>query len=166
MTKPFELGVSVITIVLSVFLSEFLIHRYIFEPGAPQPVTVTRVKPPGPTNIEWAAGSKTLILALQTSCHFCNESAPFYKRLMASAAGHDIRLVAVLPSEVNSSTDHLHKLGLSGLEVRSASLDSIHVRGTPTLIFVNDKGEVTDQWVGKLAADREDEVIQKITSAL
>jgi hypothetical protein len=60
----------------------------------------------------------------------------------------------------------LNKLGLTGLEIRSASLDSIHVRGTPTLILVNDKGEVTDQWVGKLAADREDEVIQKITSAM
>lgn len=85
---------------------------------------------------------------------------------MASLEGQDIRLVAVLPSDVDASTEHLNKLGLSGLEVRSASLDSIHVRGTPTLILVNEKGEVTDQWVGRLSADREAEVMQKISSAM
>jgi hypothetical protein len=43
-------------------------------------------------------------------------------------------------------------------------LDSIRVGGTPTLILTNDKGEVTDFWVGKLAPDKEVELINKLNS--
>lgn len=79
MAKPIELGVTVAAIVLSVFLSEFLIHKYLYAQPPTQVAAIAKPKPSAPAKIEWAAGSKTLILALQTSCNFCNESAPFYK---------------------------------------------------------------------------------------
>src|ERR1700752_4473118 len=31
--------------------------------------------------IKWDANQQTLVMALSSNCHFCTESAPFYKRL-------------------------------------------------------------------------------------
>ncbi len=73
-------------------------------------------------------------------------------------------MVAVLPTDIEKSRTHLEKLGLTNLDVRQASLDSIQVDGTPTLLLVNDKGEITNYWVGKLPANKEAEVINKLLS--
>lgn len=176
--KKTELFISISVIVLSVFASEYLIHKYIFAAStAPEAIQSTkpeitrgaRKRAPldvksVPLDVNWSERSKTLILALQTSCHFCNESAPFYKRLISSAEGKNVKLVAVLPSNVEESRDHLNKLGLSSLDVKTASLDSIQVEGTPTLILVDDKGEIIDSWVGKLPPETEAEVIRRVTS--
>ena len=59
---------------------------------------------------------------------------------------------------------YLNELGLTNLEVKRSSLDNIQVSGTPTLILTNEKGEITDYWVGKLTPDRETEVINKLNS--
>ena len=115
-------------------------------------------------DINWLDQPKTLIVALQASCRFCNESAPFYKRLIENTKNKNIKLVAVLPTDLEESKAHLNKFGLSELEVRQASLDSIQVEGTPTLLLVNSKGEVTDYWVGKLPPHKETEVLNKLTS--
>ncbi len=73
-------------------------------------------------------------------------------------------MVAVFPTDIEESRAHLDKLGLTNLDVKQASLDSIQVDGTPTLILVNDKGEVTNYWVGKLPPNKEAEVISKLIS--
>lgn len=103
-------------------------------------------------------------LQLQTSCHFCNESAPFYKRLIEDVKGKDIKLVAVIPTDIEKSRSHLDKLGLTNLDVKQASLNSIQVNGTPTLILIDQKGEIINSWVGKLPPNKEAEVISKLTS--
>ena len=115
-------------------------------------------------DINWSEQNKTLIIALQTSCHFCNESAPFYKRLIEDVKSKNIKLVAVLPTDIEESKKHLDKLGLAAIDVRQSSLDSIQVNGTPTLILIDDRGEVINSWVGKLPPDKETEVLSKLTS--
>lgn len=100
-------------------------------------------------------------MALQSSCHYCNESAPFYKRLIQEVQGKNTKLIAVLPTKVEDSKAYLNALGLSALEVKQASLDTLQVIGTPTLILTNDKGEITNLWMGKLSDDKAAEVIRK-----
>ena len=69
-----------------------------------------------------------------------------------------------MPTGVEESKAHMDELGLTGLEIKRMPLDSIRVGGTPTLILTNDKGEVTDYWVGRLTSDKEIEVINKLNS--
>jgi hypothetical protein len=126
-----------------------------------QPITGTKLDLSGE---DWSKQPKTLVLALQTTCHFCNESASFYKRIIDEVQAKNIKLIAVLPTGVEESKAHLDELGLNGIEIKSMPLDSIRVGGTPTLILTNDKGEVTDFWVGKLAPDKEAELINKLNS--
>ena len=76
----------------------------------------------------------------------------------------NIKLVAVLPTDIKRSRAHLDKLGLTNLDVRQASLGSIQASGTPTLILVDDKGEIISSWVGKLPPDKEIEVISRLIS--
>jgi hypothetical protein len=105
-----------------------------------------------------AAGSRTLVMALQTTCHFCSESAPFYRELTKAAAGHGVHLVAVLPQPIDQSREYLAGMGIEGVDVQQRTLPSVGVLGTPTLILVNDKGVATKVWVGKLPEAAEQEV--------
>lgn len=105
-----------------------------------------------------------MVLALNTGCRFCNESAPFYKRLIESVKDKNIKVIAVLTNNVEESKLHLEKLGLTDLEIRQSSLGDFQVEGTPTLILFNKKGEITESWVGKLPPAEEEVVIKKLTS--
>jgi len=115
-------------------------------------------------DVAWSPQSKTLILAMQTGCHFCNESMLFYKRLIEATKDKNIKLVAVFPSSVEESRAHLDSLGIKNLEVKQMPLVAIQVRGTPTLILTNSEGEIINFWVGKLPPEEETEVIEKLSS--
>ena len=167
LSQRVELTANILIIIVAVLLVGVIVQRYFFAKSDPS--QQARVEPTVDKQINlpdenFANQPKTLILALQTTCHFCNESAPFYKRLIENAKGKNIKLVAVFPQSVEESTAHLNELGLSGMEVRRSSLDNIQVSGTPTLILTNDKGEVVNYWVGKLPADKETEVINILNS--
>ena len=164
LSKKLESLISIFILLFCGFLSGFLIHKHFFSLPDQSQAIKTADKQITLPDINWSEQSKTLILALQTSCHFCNESAPFYKRLIEDVKGKNIKLVAVLPTDVEESKKHLDKLGLTAIDVKQSSLDSIQVNGTPTLILVDDKGEVTNYWVGKLPPNKESEVISKLTS--
>ncbi|HEX8197573.1 MAG TPA: hypothetical protein VF571_15365 [Pyrinomonadaceae bacterium] len=164
LSKKVEMFISISILVLSVFVSELLIHKYIFSSSNPPEPIKTTNKQITLSDINWSEQSKTLIVALDINCRFCNESAPFYKHLIETLKGKNVKLIAVLPSDIQESRTHLNKLGLVDIEVKQAALDDLQVNGTPTLLLVNDKGEVTNYWVGKLPLNKQAEVINKITS--
>ncbi len=112
----------------------------------------------------WSTGHKTIVLALQTTCHFCNESAPFYRRLVEMTRFTEFKIVAFFPEPVEESKTHLAELGIGDIEVRQAPISAFEVSGTPTLILTNEKGEITNYWVGKLTPEKEDEVVDKLNS--
>jgi len=164
LSKKSESFISIFILLFCGFFSGFLVHKYFFSlPNNPEAVETVNKQITLP-DMNWSEQNKTLILALQTSCHFCNESAPFYKRLIEDVKGKNIKLVAVLPTDIERSRSHLDKLGLTNLDVKQASLNSIQVNGTPTLILIDQKGEVINSWVGKLPPSKEAEVISKLTS--
>jgi hypothetical protein len=86
-TKKVEMFISISILVLSVFVSELLIHKYIFSSSNPPAPNKTTNKQITLSDINWSEQSKTLIVALDIDCRFCNESAPFYKHLIESVKG-------------------------------------------------------------------------------
>jgi thioredoxin-related protein len=84
--------------------------------------------------------------------------------LSESVRNKGVKLVVVLPTVSEESAAYLDELGLSGVEVKQASLKDIQVGGTPTLILLDGKGEVTRYWVGKLPSEKETEVLEQLTS--
>jgi hypothetical protein len=165
--KKIELLANVAIIAVAVLLGAALVRQYLLPGGrdsaaSPRIQKGATVAVPG---VDWSKSNRTLILALQKGCHFCTESAPFYKRLAPAASEKNVRVVAVLPQSPEVGRGYMADLGVPVSEVAQASLDSISVSGTPTLILVDDKGAVLDSWVGKLPAAGEDEVLSLIGSA-
>ncbi|MBV9925731.1 MAG: hypothetical protein JOZ96_11995 [Acidobacteria bacterium] len=166
--QKIELVANLLIIVVAVMLVGVLAQRYLFRTPAAadqsprvQPTVGAKVNLP---DADWSRRPKTLILALQKGCHFCSESAPFYRRLRESAQNKNVRLLAVLPGTPEESTAYLNDIGIPDVEVRRSPLDTLQVSGTPTLILTNDKGEVMRFWVGKLTPEKEAEVLAQLTT--
>jgi hypothetical protein len=165
-SQKVELIANVTIIVAAVLIAGVVAQKYFFprtRPMAPariQPDVGARMNLP---DVNWSRQPKTLILALQTGCHFCDESVPFYKRVAENVKAENVKVIAAFPTGVEESAAHLKALGLTNIEVRQLPLESLQTSGTPTLILTNDKGEITNYWLGKLTPDKEAQVLQKIT---
>jgi hypothetical protein len=161
--QKIELLSNVAIIVVAVTLCAVLVKQYFLtsaRPESPKPIVGAKIEVPG---VDLAASDKTLLLVLQKGCHFCSESGPFYQKLAREAAskGGQVKLVAVLPQDTGEGQRYLSDLGVPAVDVKQASLDSLSVGGTPTLIMVKG-GAVSDVWVGKLDTDEETEVLSKL----
>lgn len=166
--QKIELIANILIIVVAIMLVGVMAQKFFFSPSVTsnqtarvQPNVRAKINLP---DVDWSKQPKTLILALQKGCHYCSESAPFYKRLKESVQNKNVKLVAVLPSTPGESTAYLEQLGINNLEIRQLPLNTLQVSGTPTLILTNDKGEITQFWVGKLSPEKEIEVLELLAS--
>ena len=112
------------------------------------------------SGVKWEDGT-TLVLALQKGCRFCDESAPFYRRLWQQRSSSEPRMIAVVPGDKAEVSKYLDELGVVVDGIVNASLADIHVSATPTLVLVDRSGTVSNVWVGKLDSNRENEVIKR-----
>jgi thiol-disulfide isomerase/thioredoxin len=169
--KKLEIVANIAIIVTASLLCVVLVKKHLIpQSAAPtnsiatnnqiQSRTSEKLSVPG---IGWEQNGQTLLLVLSTTCHFCSESAPFYQQLMKERGGH-VRIVAVLPQSTGDGEDYLKRLGVSVDEVRQVPLNSINVRGTPTLLLVNNEGVVVNEWIGRLPTEQEAEVLSKVHS--
>ena len=150
------LSVAVITIV--VFAQSYLAFKE--DKDAPQNLVGTK---PQLSGVNWSEHKQTLLLVLQKDCRFCTESAPFYWRLWQEvAASKEARIIAVLPQTVAEGQEYLRSLNVPISDVRQTTPSSLGVRGTPTILLVNQAGVVTDAWRGKLPAEKELDVLVKL----
>lgn len=86
----------------------------------------------------WGRHDRTLVLALKKGCHFCEDSAPFYKRL--SAGPTDTRLVAVFPDDAAEAKQVTQAEELDIETVSGFPLKRLKVAGTPTVILADAHG--------------------------
>ncbi len=163
-TRPSRLEslANVMTVVVSLLLSVVLVKVFLLPPrGRPTATTPGQVQANlkrSLPEVDWAKNGRTLVLAISTQCHFCTESAPFFKRIVKERAS-GVKLLAVLPQPVEEARKYLEGEGVHVDDVRQASPQSIGVTGTPTLLLVDARGTVSDVWRGKLGPSDEDMVI-------
>jgi thioredoxin-related protein len=161
--KKIELLANIAIILVAVLIVVLVVKKYITpvrqEAIAGIPIG-NKISMP---DVDWAKNGRTLLLVLQKDCHFCTESVPFYRRLVRKTAEQsNVHLVAALPNTVDESKHYLSYLGVSVNEIRQASLSSIGVEGTPTLILVDGAGKVEASWVGRLPLGKEAEVLDRL----
>ena len=166
-SKRIELVANLAIIVVACLLATVLIKNHLLAARAAQPdsngqsenqqVNRTHLSSLG---IDWKQSRQTLVLAISSSCHFCTESAPFYRRLVQSKGG--TRVVAVLPQPIEDGREYLKRLGVSVDEVKQVGLDQIGVGGTPTLLLVDNSGVLKDSWVGRLPPEQETSVLNAL----
>jgi thioredoxin-related protein len=165
LTKKIETLANVAIIVVALVLAGVLVKRYLLpgETPASPPPAAAQIQPGTQitlADVDWAKSDQTLLLVLSDTCHFCTDSAGFYKRIVQEkSARGGARLIAVLPQDVEKGKAYLDKLGVSVDEVKQASLAAVGVRGTPTLILVDKAGKAVNSWVGQLPVEKEAEVL-------
>jgi thioredoxin-related protein len=114
-------------------------------------------------DIVWSENQQTLLLILQKGCRFCDESAPFYKRLTKELSAYPgTHIVAVLPHGDDENKQYLKAKMLAITDVRQASPRLIGVPGTPALVLVDNTGTVLEQWLGKLPTAEEEAVLFRV----
>ncbi len=161
--RKIELLTNLAIIVVAVLIGTLFVRKYLVSGdvrAAPQVTAGTKVSLP---DIDWGKNKQTLLLVLSKGCHFCSESASFYQRLVHEKQEHgDFQIIAVLPQSPSDSKEYLSKLSVSVDDIRQAPLKSIGIKGTPTLISVNNAGVVINSWTGKLSDDKESEVLAQL----
>jgi thiol-disulfide isomerase/thioredoxin len=162
-----ETAANIATIGVAALLSAVLAKVYLLpapSPRTPQVAASARSASVGADlrgqlpGIDWAKNGRTLVLAISTTCHFCKESEPFYRRLQQEA-GKGVKIVAVLPQPIAEAEKYLSGAGLHVDQVRQTPLGDIGVRGTPTMLLVNSGGAVTKVWTGKLQDQEQEQVL-------
>ena len=121
----------------------------------------SRMELPG---VDWGRADRTLLLALSTQCHFCDESSEFYRRLAPKASAAGVPLVAVFPQSTNEAHTHWtsQSLPLTGVEFVQVPAGRLPISGTPTVVLINRKGVVLRTWTGKQPASGEAEIIREV----
>jgi hypothetical protein len=113
-------------------------------------------------DVEWGQSDSTLVLAIQSKCHFCTESAPFYKQLVNTQAARSSRqLIVISPESSEITKKYLDSLGVAISEIRQTNFTALGVAGTPTLFLIDKDGVVTTSWRGKLNSEREADVLAR-----
>jgi hypothetical protein len=169
LTKGLEVSANVAIIVVAVLLCVVLVKSYVLpapaaRPGAGESAGMRGALKRGDavtvSGIDWQQNGKTLLLALSTTCHFCTESGPFYQRLVKERG--DTRLVALVPQAEEEGQAYLRGLGVGIDEIRHVGFRDMGLTGTPMLLLVDEKGVVSDVWVGALTPNKEEEVMSRI----
>jgi len=162
--KKTELAANVAIVIVAILLGVVLVKRYLLPSPSPSPAKAIaagdKISVP---NVSWEKSNRTLLVVLALGCHFCSESAPFYKRITDEARkSGNVQIVAVLPQSRAEGQKYLSDLGVPVDDIEQADLRSIQVAGTPTLILVDKRGVVIDGWFGKLPSEQETDVISKL----
>jgi thioredoxin-related protein len=115
---------------------------------------------------DWGAHDQTLVLVLRKGCHFCEDSAPFYQRLIAQQeqGGSNSAIVAVFPDTADTVKEVVQSERLGVHALAGVPLDRLKIDSTPTLVLVDRSGTVLNAWIGMLSPRQELEVIGATTA--
>ncbi len=119
-----------------------------------------------PPQVDYSGAAQTLLIAMNTNCHFCTESIPFYNELTKSqqARSTTTRIIALFPNEANEVKHYLQQNHLQMEIATRVNFRALNVNGTPTVILVDKHGKIIDFWTGKLSNEIEQQVISAINS--
>lgn len=116
------------------------------------------VKLPG---VQFSQEHNSLILAVSTTCHFCKDSLTFYQELTTKANGQ-LDVIGVFPQPETEAKKFFEDAHVRATQVVSASLDTVGVSATPTLLLVDTKGKVIDAWLGALDEKGRQQLVARV----
>jgi hypothetical protein len=112
---------------------------------------------------DWQAAPISVLLQISSTCHFCNESMPFYKQLVAArqSAAAKVPVIVASRDAVAVMRKHLEDQQVAVDKVLHSRLEDLPPV-TPTVYVVDSTGTVKRVFVGKLDASSEKELLSII----
>jgi hypothetical protein len=170
MNRFAAIGVNIVLVVTCILTCGDIIYKFASSRAA-DAARIERSKNSGPregstialAGQDWSRARKgTLLFGISKDCHFCTQSGPFFKRVVATA-GSDVAMIALAPDPAEQTRQYLSGLGVAIPDVRQISLSAVGVRATPTLMFVNRSGVVEKVWVGTVTGENQQEALDFIS---
>lgn len=111
---------------------------------------------------DYANASRTLLIALNPQCGYCHESIPFYREIIRArgTSSQSIRIIAVSQIPPPDMKQYLQEKHLDVDAVAEVNFPNLNIQATPTMILVDNNGNVLDFWIGKLSTDDEQQVLR------
>lgn len=163
MKAKLEAIANIAVIFVALAVGYVVLGRYVAAYRTPRLVAAgdRLAKIPG---LDWRQHRHTLVLVLNTGCHFCEQSVPFYQKLAETQgpAGNDLEIIAAFPNAANMVGEFMTRANLRIRSVAEVPLEKLRVNATPTLILVDRSGQVERSWVGMLTTVEEIDLL-KIT---
>jgi hypothetical protein len=161
MTK-LETATHVFLIAVCCLAGGLLIEQRFFSGSQDGPATAPdlvgrEVKLPG---AEWESAPVSVLLQISSTCHFCNESMPFYRQLVAArqAAGGKVPVIVASADAVGVMQRHLEEQQLTVDKVLHSRLEGFGTV-TPTVYIVDSKGMVRRVFIGELDPSGQKELL-------
>ena len=110
--------------------------------------------------IDFSKSQKTLLVAMDSKCDYCNESLPFFKNLAENirARSNDARVIALFQSEESKRYVEQNQLNMDvvfGVDFKALNLSAI-----PAIILIDNNGTILDLWFGKPSKNSEEQIIK------
>jgi len=136
----------------------------LYESTHQEPNTTLRLGTAMPVmdGVRWPAAHQTLVLAMSVGCHWCRQSAAFYRDIVQSNSSSAVRLIAIFPNSEEDARAELRGLGIDIREVYRVSFGTLGIAGTPTLILLDPSGRIKSLWEGALSSKTQSEVFSKL----
>lgn len=150
-------GVCILIAVIGV--KKFLVNDQHVATAGPRRGNVLQL-----AGVSWASSDRSVLLALNTRCHYCNDSSDFYRRLAPVAAAAHVPLFAIFPQPIDEARAHWisQNLPAAGVHFIQAPTGQLPISGTPTVILVDRKGVILRAWTGKQPISGEAEILHAL----
>jgi hypothetical protein len=150
---------------VAVFLA-LVLHNRPWRSSAPLPsqaatAEALKGKPIRVSGLDFPRSRASVLLVISKTCHFCEESLPFYRALATDTQGK-ADLLAVLPQPRPEAEAYLKAAGVTATQVASAPPTQLGVTGTPTLVLLDRSGKVQEVWLGFLDGARQAQVRSRL----
>ena len=155
-----ETAANVAAIVATCLLVAVVVRREFRSQQTTSNAVIGRpLKIPG---AEWPRSNNTIVIALSVSCHYCKDSAQFYRRIERESCQVGTSVEIVSPQDPATTRAFLESLDIHFQTIRTVRLSQIGVRGTPTILLIDREGKVVKTWFGALDQARQREVLSSL----
>lgn len=108
--------------------------------------------------------TKTLIVAIETTCEICTRSISFYKRLseITQSEKPDTKVIAVFPDSNEQVKQFVQQQRLSIDVISYVDLKGLRISAVPTIVLVDSNGRVLNFWIGQLSEQDQEDIIKSL----
>jgi peroxiredoxin len=112
----------------------------------------------------YSASPYTLVVFARASCGACQTAQPFLKQLVADLGSKSAVVLATTGKEPKEELGYGESLGLADASVKVVPA-GLRVRATPTLVLVDQRGQVLAAWEG-VGPEKQQQLIQETIESL
>ena len=162
MAKRIAIVADLVLMLSAITIVTIAVHRFVYVPlpndGPPEyHVGETFGRP---DVIDYRLSERTLVIFINSTCRFCTDSMPFYRRLgLAFDHPQTVRVVAASFEDVETSRKYLASYDVNVDHVTKIERgEAPKLLATPTVLVLDKMGIVRGSWLGLLTEERELEV--------